>query len=141
MYEKPDLNTPLAALRTNITAWQTSLQRHLSEERKGQGIAFDVQLMEDRDDIAAKIVEDFTAIDTEMSKRRVIDSAAPSAWSAERLSDAELAAAKADWPELTLFNDVALRLAADVLGIHMVRDMARQAVRNAPTVLLNSRTK
>ncbi|MFI5867164.1 hypothetical protein [Streptomyces sp. NPDC051546] len=140
MYEKPDLNTPLAALRTNITAWQASLERHLSEERKGQGIAFDVQLIEDRDDIAAKIVQDFTAIDTEMSKRRVIDSAAPSAWSTERLTDAELAAAKADWPELSLFNDVTLRLAADVLGIHMVRDMARQAVRNAPAVL-DSRTK
>ncbi|MEU7031616.1 hypothetical protein AB0A60_33575 [Streptomyces sp. NPDC046275] len=140
MYEKPDLDTPLAALRTNITAWQASLQRHLSEERKGQGIAFDVQLMEDRDDIAAKIVEDFTAIDTEMSKRRVIDSAAPSAWSIERLTDAELAAAKADWPELALFNDATLRLAADVLGIRMVRDMARQAVRNAPGVL-NSRTE
>ncbi|MFH0245938.1 hypothetical protein ACGRHY_26785 [Streptomyces sp. HK10] len=141
MYEKPDLDTPLAALRTNITAWQASLQRHLSDERKSQSIAFDVQLMEDRDDIAAKIVEDFTAIDTEMSKRRVTDGAAPSAWSIERLTDAELAAAKADWPELALFNDATLRLATDVLGIHMVRDMARQAVRNAPGVLNNSRTK
>lgn len=139
MYEKPDLDTPLAALRTNIAAWQASLQRHLSDERKGQGIAFDVQLMEERDDIAAKIVEDFTAIDTEMSKRRVIDSAAPSAWSIDRLTDDELAAARADWPELALFNDATLRLAADVLGIRMVRDMARQAVRNAPGVL-NSRT-
>ncbi|MCX4681677.1 hypothetical protein OG413_41485 [Streptomyces sp. NBC_01433] len=140
MYEKPDLDSPLAALRTNITAWQASLERHLSERRKGKGIAFDVQLMEDRDDIAAKLVEDFTAIDAEMSKRRVIDSAAPSAWSIERLTDAELAVAKADWPELALFNDVTLRLAADVLGIRMVRDMARQAVRNAPAVL-DSRTK
>ncbi|MFF3957378.1 hypothetical protein ACFYY1_29815 [Streptomyces sp. NPDC001890] len=140
MYEKPDLDTPLAALRTNITAWQAGLQRHLSEESKGKGIAFDVQLMEDRDDLAAKIVEDFTAIDTEMSKRRVIDNAAPSAWSIERLTDAQLATAKTDWPELTLFNDATLRLAADVLGIHMVRDMARQAVRNVPGVR-NSRTK
>ncbi|MFD7867004.1 hypothetical protein [Streptomyces sp. NPDC059783] len=140
MYEKPDLDTPLADLRTNITAWQASLERHLSEERKRQGVAFDVQLIEDRDDIAAKIVKNITAIDTEMSKRRVIDSAAPAAWSIDRLTDAELAAAKADWPELALFNDATLRLAADVLGIHMVRDMARQAVRNAPTVL-DSRTK
>ncbi|WP_240152146.1 hypothetical protein [Streptomyces mobaraensis] len=90
----PDLDIPLTGLSTNITAWQASLQRHLSEECKAKGIAFDVQLMEDRDDIAAKIVEDFTAIDTEMSKRRVIASAAPSAWSIERLTDATLRA----WP-------------------------------------------
>ncbi|MFJ5951366.1 hypothetical protein [Streptomyces noursei] len=139
MYEKPDLDTPLADLRTHITAWRASLQRHLSEERKGKSIAFDVQVMEERDGIAAEIVEAFTAIDAEMSKRRV-DSAAPAVWSIERLTDAELTAAKADWPELALFNGATLRLAADVLGIHMVRDMARQAARNAPAVL-NSRTQ
>ncbi|MGZ2361468.1 hypothetical protein LRE75_33120 [Streptomyces sp. 372A] len=140
MYEKPDLDTPLAALRTDITAWQASRERHLSEERKGKGVAFDVQLLEGRDDIAEKIVEAFSKIDTEMSKRRVIDNATPTAWSTERLTDAKLAAAKADCPELSLFNDVTLRLAADAIGIRMVRDMARQAVRNAPAVL-DSRTK
>lgn len=130
-----DLNTPLANLRSNIATWKASLDRHLSEERKGKGLAFDVQLMEERDDIAVKIVEDFTAIDQEMSKRRVIDSAAPSAWTIDRLTDAQLAAVKADWPELALFNDDTLRRAADVLGIHMVRSMAQDAVRNAPTYL------
>ncbi|MGW6145343.1 hypothetical protein [Streptomyces sp. NPDC055140] len=140
MYEKPDLNAALADLRATIAEWKASLARHLSDERRGKGIAWDIQLMEDRDDMAVKIVEYFDAIDAEMTKRGIIDSGAPSAWTLDRLTDEQLAAAKADWPELALFRDATVRRVADVLGIHMVRDMARQAVRNAPTVL-KSRTK
>ncbi|MFF7838852.1 hypothetical protein ACFZC6_08555 [Streptomyces ossamyceticus] len=135
MYQKPDLNTPLANLRTNTEAWKTSIARHASEERKGKGLAWDVELMEERDDIAAKIVEDFATIDAEMSKCRVIDSAAPSAWTIDRLTDEQLAAVKADWPELGMFADDTVRRLADVVGIRMVRSMAQEAVRRAPAVL------
>ncbi|MFJ1552793.1 hypothetical protein [Streptomyces mirabilis] len=134
-YKKPDLNTPLANLRTNTEAWKTSIARHASEERKGKGLAWDVELMEERDDIAAKIVEDFGTIDAEMSKRRVIDSAVPSAWTIDRLTDEQIAAAKADWPELGMFADATIRQVADVLGIRMVRAMAQEAVRRAPAIL------
>lgn len=51
------------------------------------------------------------------------------------LTDNKLAAAKADWPELAIFNDDTIRRVADVLGIRMVRSMAQDAVRNAPGVL------
>ncbi|MFF4057641.1 hypothetical protein ACFYZ0_18030 [Streptomyces sp. NPDC001708] len=135
MYEKPDLNTPLANLRTNTEAWRASLARHSSDERLGKGIAWDVELMEERDDIAAKIVEDFATIDAELSKRRVIDSATPSAWTIDRLTDEQIAACKADWPELGMFADSTIRQVADVLGIRMVRAMAQEAVRRAPGVL------
>lgn len=135
MYEKTDLNAPLANLRTNAEAWKVSLARHASEERKGKGLAWDVELMEERDDIAAKIVEDFGVIDAVMSKRRVIDSAAPSAWTIDRLTDEQLAACKADWPELGMFADDTIRRVADVVGIRMVRSMAQEAVRRAPGVL------
>ncbi|MEU2909119.1 MULTISPECIES: hypothetical protein [Streptomyces] len=135
MYQKPDLNTPLANLRTNTEAWKTSLARHSSEERKGKGLAWDVELMEERDDIAAKIVEDFGTIDAEMSKCRVIDSTAPSAWTIDRLTDEQIAACKADWPELGMFADDTVRRLADVVGIRMVRSMAQEAVRRAPGVL------
>ncbi|MET7276517.1 hypothetical protein ABZS59_35980 [Streptomyces flaveolus] len=135
MYEKPDLDTPLPNLRTNTTAWETSLDRHLSEERKGQGLAFDVQLMEEREPLTEKIIQAITTIDQKMSKRQVIDSAAPSEWTVDRLTDAQLDAVKADWPELALFDATTLRQVADVIGIRMVRDMARQALRNASAVL------
>ena len=135
MYVKPDLNTPLANLRANTEAWKTSLARHASEERKGKGLAWDVELMEERDDIAAKIVEDFGTIDAEMSKCRVIDSTAPSAWAIDRLTEEQIATCKADWPELGMFDDSTIRQVADVLGIRMVRELARQAVRRSPDVL------
>ncbi|MFM9698848.1 hypothetical protein [Streptomyces europaeiscabiei] len=135
MYQKPDLNTPLAQLRANTAAFKAGLARHLSDERMGKGIAWDVELMEERDDIAGKIVEDFGVIDEEMSKRRVIDSATPSAWSVDRLTDEQLAACKADWPELGMFADDTVRRVADVLGIRMVRAMAQEAVRRAPAIL------
>ncbi|MEU6106405.1 hypothetical protein [Streptomyces flaveolus] len=70
-----------------------------------------------------------------MSKRQVIDSAALSEWTVDRLMDAQFDAVKADWPELALFDAPTLRQVADVIGIHMVRDMARQALRNASAVL------
>ncbi|MFF8399894.1 hypothetical protein [Streptomyces sp. NPDC016172] len=135
MYQKPDLNTPLANLRTNAEAWKTSLARHASEERKGKGLAWDVELMEERDDLAAKIVEDFGTIDDEMSKVRIIDNSAPAAWSVDRLTDEQLAACKADWPELGMFADDTIRRMADVVGIRMVRAMAQEAVRRSPAVL------
>lgn len=135
MYQKPDLNTPLAQLRENTAAFKASLARHLSDERMGKGIAWDVELMEERDDIAGKIVEDFGVIDEEMSKRRVIDSATPSAWTVDRLTDEQLAACKADWPELGMFADETVRRVADVLGIRMVRAMAQEAIRRAPAIL------
>lgn len=135
MYVKPDLDTPLANLRTNIAAWKTSIARHSSDERMGKGLAWDVELMEERDDLAAKIVEDFATIDAEMSQRRVIDSTAPSAWTIDRLTDEQIAACKADWPELGMFADSTIRQVADVLGIRMVRAMAQEAVRRAPAVL------
>ncbi|WP_181803218.1 hypothetical protein [Streptomyces shenzhenensis] len=135
MYQKPDLNTPLANLRTNTEAWKTSIARHASEERKGKGLAWDIELMEERDDIAAKIVEDFATIDAEMSQRRIIDNAAPMAWTIDSLTDEQIAACKADWPELGMFADSTIRQVADVLGIRMVRAMAQEAVRRAPTVL------
>jgi hypothetical protein len=135
MYQKPDLNTPLANLRTNAEAWKTSLARHASEERKGKGLAWDVELMEERDDLAAKIVEDFGTIDDEMSKVRIIDNSAPAAWSVDRLTDDQLAACKADWPELGMFADDTIRRMADVVGIRMVRAMAQEAVRRSPAVL------
>ncbi|MFG2512614.1 hypothetical protein [Streptomyces sp. NPDC048584] len=135
MYQKPDLNTPLANLRTNTEVWKTSLARHSSEERKGKGLAWDVELMEERDDIAAKIVEDFGTIDAEMSKCRVIDSTAPSAWTIDRLTDEQIAACMADWPELGMFADDTVRRLADVVGIRMVRSMAQEAVRRAHGVL------
>ncbi|WP_328736628.1 hypothetical protein [Streptomyces bobili] len=135
MYQKPDLNTPLAQLRENTAAFKASLARHISDERMGKGIAWDVELMEQRDDIAVKIVEDFGVIDEEMSKRRVIDSATPSAWNVDRLTDQQLAACKADWPELGMFADDTVRRVADVLGIRMVRAMAQEAVRRAPAIL------
>ncbi|MFF4543707.1 hypothetical protein ACFY1J_05580 [Streptomyces sp. NPDC001406] len=135
MYQRPDLNGPLANLRSNVEAWKTSLARHASEERRGKGLAWDVELMEERDDLAAKIVEDFATIDAELSKRWVIDNAAPSAWTIDRLTDEQIAAAKADWPELGMFADCTIRQVADVLGIRMVRAMAQEAVRRAPAVL------
>ncbi|MEW2497454.1 hypothetical protein AB0942_28540 [Streptomyces nodosus] len=135
MYKKPDLNGPLARLRENTVAFQASLDQHLSGERKGKGIAWDVELMEQRDDIAAAIVKDFGVIDEEMSKCRVIDSPAPSAWTIDRLSDEQLTAAKADWPELGMFSDETVRRVADVLGIRMVRAMAQEAIRRSPAVL------
>ena len=97
----------------------------------GKGLAWDVELMEERDDLAAKIVEDFATIDAEMSKRRVIDSTAPSAWTIDRLTDEQIAACKADWPELGMFADFTIRQVADVLGIRMVRAMAQEAVRRS----------
>ncbi|MBK3645042.1 hypothetical protein [Streptomyces sp. MBT33] len=135
MYQKPDLNTPLANLRTNTEAWKASIARHSSDERMGKGLAWDVELMEERDDIAAKIVEDFAAIDAEMSQRRIIDNAAPSAWTIDRLTDEQIAACKADWPELGMLADSTIRQVADVLGIRMVRSMAQEAVRRAPGFL------
>lgn len=140
MYAKPDLNTPLARIRENIAKWNASLQRHNSDEARGNGFAFDIGLLDERDDIAAEIVKDFGVIDTTMSQRRIIDSATPSAWTIDRLTDAQLAAAKADWPELALFDDATVRQVADVLGIRMVRSMAQEARRNAPAVL-DSRTE
>ncbi|MGY5009936.1 hypothetical protein ACWCY6_17905 [Streptomyces sp. 900105755] len=135
MYVKPDLDTTLANLRTNTEAWKTSLARHSSDERRGKGLAWDVELMEERDDISAKIVEDFATIDAELSKRRVIDSVTPSEWTIDRLTDEQIAACKADWPELGMFDDTTIRQVADVLGIRMVRELARQAVRRSPDVL------
>ncbi|PAZ12321.1 hypothetical protein CLM62_30645 [Streptomyces sp. SA15] len=135
MYQKPDLNTPLAKIRENTAAFEASLQRHSSEESKGKGFAFDVQLLEERDDIAAEIVKDFATIDEVMSKRQVFDSPAPSAWTIDRLTDEQLAAVKADWPELGMFADDTVRRVADVLGIRMVRAMAQEAMRRAPAVL------
>ncbi|MFG3263054.1 hypothetical protein [Streptomyces bobili] len=135
MYQKPDLNTPLAQLRENTAAFKASLARHVSDERMGKGIAWDIELMEQRDDIAVKIVEDFGAIDKVMSERRVIDSATPSAWTVDRLTDEQLAACKADWPELGMFADDTVRRVADVLGIRMVRSMAQEAIRRAPAIL------
>ncbi len=135
MYEKPDLDTPLDQIRENTAKFNASLQRHTSDEARGKGFAFDVQLLEERDDIAAAIVKDFGTIDEEMSKRRVIDNVAPSAWTVDRLTDEQLAAVKADWPELGMFADDTVRRVADVLGIRMVRAMAQEAIRRAPTVL------
>ncbi|GBQ04417.1 hypothetical protein SSP531S_59130 [Streptomyces spongiicola] len=135
MYEKPDLDTPLAQIRENAEKFNASLQRHGSDEGRGKGFAFDIGLLEERDDIAAAIVKDFGVIDTEMSRRRVIDSPAPAAWTIDRLTDEQLAACKADWPELGMFADGTIRRVADVLGIRMVRAMAQEAVRRAPAVL------
>ncbi|MFF7169746.1 hypothetical protein [Streptomyces pseudovenezuelae] len=135
MYQKPDLDAPLTQLRENTAAWSASVARHASDERMGKGLAWDVELMEERDDIAAKIVEDFGTIDAEMSKRRIIDNAAPSAWTIDRLTDEQIAACKTDWPELGLFADATIRQVADVLGIRMVRSMAQEAVRRAPGLL------
>lgn len=135
MYQHPDLNTPLAQLRENTAAWKASLARHASEERKGKGLAWDIELMEERDGIAAEIVKDFAVIDEAMSKRAVINSPAPAAWTVERLTDEQLAACKADWPELGMFADDTIRRMADVVGIRMVRAMAQEAVRRAPAVL------
>ncbi|MFI6282907.1 hypothetical protein [Streptomyces sp. NPDC050988] len=140
MNKKPDLNTPLAQLRENIAKWNASLQRHSSDEARGTGFAFDIGLLDERDDIAAEIVKDFGLIDETMSQRRIIDSATPAAWTIDRLTDAQLTAAKADWPELALFDDTTVRQVADVLGIYMVRSMAQEARRNAP-VVLNPRTE
>ncbi|RNG15177.1 hypothetical protein EEJ42_31090 [Streptomyces botrytidirepellens] len=135
MCVKPDLNTALANLRTNTEAWRASLARHASGERPANGLAWDVAIMESRDEIAARIVDDFDAIDEEMSERRGIDSAAPSAWTIDRLTDDQFDAVKADWPELALFSDDTVRRVANAVGIHMVRAMAREAVRRAPAVL------
>ncbi|MFF0698398.1 hypothetical protein ACFYU4_37910 [Streptomyces tendae] len=135
MYVKPDLNGPLSQLRENTAAFDASMKRHVSDERQGKGFAFDVQLLEERDDLAAVIVKDFRAIDEEMSKRDVFNSAAPDAWTIDRLTDEQLAARKADWPELGMFADDTIRQMADVVGIRMVRAMAQEAVRRAPAVL------
>ncbi|MEV0778892.1 hypothetical protein [Streptomyces sp. NPDC050428] len=135
MYQKPDLNAPLARIRENTAKFNASLERHGSDEGRAKGLAFDIGLLEERDDIAAVIVKDFGAIDAEMSKCRIIDSSAPTAWTVDRLTDEQLALCKADWPELGMFADDTVRRVADVVGIRMVRAMAQEAVRRAPAVL------
>ncbi|MFD7501555.1 hypothetical protein [Streptomyces sp. NPDC059850] len=136
MYKKPDLNGPLARLRENAAAWKANFARLTSREGMDQdSYAWPIARMEERDDLAKQIVEDFGTIDAEMSKRWIIDSAAPSAWTIDRLTDEQIAAAKADWPELGMFADSTIRQVADVLGIRMVRSMAKEAVRRTPGVL------
>jgi hypothetical protein len=135
VYQQPDLNTPLARLRENAAAFKASLKRHTSDDRQDRGFAFDVELLEQRDDLAAVMVQDFTAIDEEMSKRSVFDGVAPAAWTIDRLTDEQFAQCKADWPELGMFTDDTIRRMADVVGIRMVRAMAQEAVRRAPAVL------
>ncbi|MCD9903202.1 hypothetical protein LUR56_31115 [Streptomyces sp. MT29] len=135
MHQKPDLDTPLAEIRESAAKFNASLERHSSDESRGKGFAFDVQLLEERDDIAAAIVKAFGTIDEEMSKRAVINSPAPAAWTIARLTDEQLAACQADWPELGMFADDTIRRMADVVGIRMVRAMAQEAVRRAPDVL------
>ncbi|MFC9280920.1 hypothetical protein [Streptomyces collinus] len=135
MYEKPDLDGTLANLRKNTAAWKESTARHLSDERKGKGIAYDVELMEQRDDVAQLIVDDFATLDEVMSTHRGIGSVAPASWSVDKLTDEQLAAAKEKWPELAVFGDKVIRNYADLLGIRAVRYLAQEAVRNAPAVL------
>jgi hypothetical protein len=134
MTEKPDLNATLTRLRENAAAFQTSLARHTSEERQGKGFAFDVQLIEERDDLSIVMVEDFGILDAAMSGRGAFGDA-PQAWGIDRLTDEQLAACKADWPELGMFADSTVRQMADVVGIRMVRAMAQEAVRRAAHVL------
>ncbi|MEU1592731.1 hypothetical protein ABZ468_07690 [Streptomyces sp. NPDC005708] len=135
MYEKPDLNGPLANLRKNTEAWKTSLARHASEERKGKGLAWDVEVMEERDDLAAKIVDDFTRIDEVMSTHRALGTAAPASWGVDPLTDEQLAAAKEKWPHLAIFTDRTIRNYANVIGIRQVEYLAMVAVRNVPAHL------
>ncbi|MFI1532143.1 hypothetical protein [Streptomyces griseus] len=135
MDEKPDLNITLTKLRQHTADFRASLERHTSGEGRGKGIAFDVGLLEERDDVAVAIVEDFDKLDTEMSKRWIINGPAPAAWTVEKITDEQLAACKADWPELALFADDTIRRMANVVGIRMVRSMAQEAVRRAPNVL------
>ncbi|CAL9326754.1 hypothetical protein [Streptomyces sp. SudanB91_2054] len=135
MYVKPDLNGPLTRLRENIAAWRASLARHASEERKGKGIAWDIELMEQRDDVALKIVDDFAQLDDAMSNYRGMGSVAPASWSVDALTDEDLAKSKAKWPELAIFRDEVIRNYADLLGIRAVRYLAQEAVRNAPAHL------
>ncbi|MFH8508385.1 hypothetical protein [Streptomyces flaveolus] len=111
------------------------LVQHLFKYGGVHAALLPVQLREEREPLTEKIIQDITTIDEEMSKRQVIDSAAPSEWTVDRLTDAQLDAVKADWPELALFDATTLRQVADVIGIRMVRDMARQALRNASAVL------
>ncbi|WP_371605004.1 hypothetical protein OG345_42055 (plasmid) [Streptomyces sp. NBC_01220] len=134
-YQTPDLNTPLAEVRESIEQYKASMARHSSDERKGKGIAWDIQLMEDREPMVEKMIEGFTAIDTHMTNSSFINSPAPDAWTIDRLTDEQIAACKADWPELGMFADDTIRRMADVVGIRMVRAMAQEAVRRAPAVL------
>ncbi|PNG16678.1 hypothetical protein [Streptomyces cahuitamycinicus] len=134
MYQKPNLDEALANLRTNTADWKTSLAQHTSDERRGKGFAFDVQLLEERDDIAAKIVEDFAKIDEVMSTHRGLGSAAPASWRVD-VTPEQIANAKAHWPELAIFDDKVIANMAAVVGIRQVRYMAQVAVRNAPEYL------
>ncbi|MEE1764458.1 hypothetical protein [Streptomyces sp. SP18BB07] len=136
MYKKPDLNAPLARLRENAAAWKANLARLTSREGLDQDTyAWPIARMEERDDLAKQIVDDFAEVDEVMTKHLGTGSAAPAAWSVTPLTDEELAAAKADWPELGMFADDTIRRMVDVVGIRMVRAMAQEAVRRAPAVL------
>lgn len=134
-YEKPNLDATLANLRQDTESWKESAARHLSDERQGRGLAYDVELMEQRDDIAQRLVENFGKLDEAMSTHRGIGSVAPASWSVDRVTDEQLASAKEKWPELAIFGDKVIRNYADVLGIRAVRYLAQEAVRNAPAVL------
>ncbi|MFI9078718.1 hypothetical protein ACIGW8_19955 [Streptomyces sioyaensis] len=136
MYKKPDLNGPLTRLRENAAAWKANLARLTSREgMKQDTYAWPIARMEERDDLAKKIVDDFTALDEVMSSHHGIGSAAPTSWSIDALTEEDLAKVKADWPELGMFADDTVRRVADVIGIRMVRAMAQEAVRRAPAVL------
>ncbi|MFF8789146.1 hypothetical protein [Streptomyces sp. NPDC015125] len=136
MYKKPDLNGPLIRLRENAAAWKANLARLTSPEgMKQDTYAWPIARMEERDDLAKQIVDDFTALDEVMSSHHGIGNAAPASWSVDALTDEDLANVKADWPELGMFADDTVRRVADVIGIRMVRAMAQEAVRRAPGIL------
>ncbi|MFN1193290.1 hypothetical protein ACK03K_34065 [[Kitasatospora] papulosa] len=136
MYVKPNLDHLLDDLRTRSEAWKVSVARHSSDERMGRGLAWDIELMEDRDEnLAAKIVEDFTKIDEAMSTHRGLGSVAPASWRVDQLTDEQFASVKAAWPELAIFDDKVILDMAAIVGIRQVRYMAQVAVRNAPGYL------
>lgn len=135
MYVKPNLNAALDDLRTHTEAWKASIARHSSDERKGKGLAWDIELMEDRDDLAAKIVEDFAKIDEAMSTHRGLGSVAPASWRVDQITNEQFASVKTAWPELAIFDDKVIRNMAAIVGIRQVRYMAQVAVRNAPGFL------
>lgn len=135
MYVKPNLDHLLDDLRTHSGAWKASVARHSSDERMGKGMAWDIELMEDRDDLAAKIVGDFAKVDEAMSTHRGLGSVAPASWRVDQLTEEQFATVKSDWPELAIFDDAVIRNMAAIVGIRQVRYMAQVAVRNAPGFL------
>ncbi|MEU2354488.1 hypothetical protein ABZ599_16220 [Streptomyces misionensis] len=130
MNEMPNLNDALAELRQKTAAWQTNAD---NTRLAGNELtwAHSIDRMSDRDKLAAEIVAGFQKLDEAMSAYRGIGIAATAAWSSKKLADEDLAQAKEQWPELTIFEDEVIRNFAALIGLQAVRHLAQVAARNA----------